>query len=676
MKKSIILSFIISLAFFLGCKQVEKGGESRKNYSRYILATTSEIKPEGWIRQFLEIQKEGLTGNIAAAGAPFDSKMWIERIELDKTTQKESINSFKREGKGEDADKGIFWWPYEQTGYYIDGAIKCGYLLGDSILINRAEKQINYLLNNPKKNNRLGPPAKLIGRWNVWPYAGLFRSFLTEFSETSDQRIIEAMYKHYLTYTAEDFQDELDVCNVEHLCWLYEKTGDENLLATAEEAYALFKSDKKNRTRGGADMIFESDRVPDQHGVVYFEVVKIPAILYMHTGKQEYLDEALHGIQKMEQHFMLPSGCPSTTEHFHEVNEMAGHETCNHATLPYTYGIMLRATGDPKWADKIEKAAYNAALGSITKDFKSHQYFSAPNQMIASLKSNHFGYYGDFMAYAPGHSVACCTGNINRFMPYFAMQMWLKTNNNGVVASLFGASEFSTTVGSEKVKATIKQITKYPFEEKVKFEIHLDEKAEFAFQIRIPAWCSNPMLTVNGYKVEGKLKPGTFYTLKRKFADGDVVELFVPMEVKKKSWFGKGLSFERGPIVFSYPVPTTTVIEEDYEKSTKDFPAYSFYPNGKWQYAPVVNNLKNVEIVLNENYSYPWDISTPPVKLIVKAQEVKNWNLAEVVDDKSRKKVLKNPEFPEGLKLSDKTETIELVPYGSTVLRLTVFPEK
>ena len=640
----------------------------------FELANIEDIEPEGWIFEFLRRQKDGMTGHPEASGYPFNTKMWMERIELDETTQMERDRSPRiNEYDGEqEKDAGIFWWPYEQTGYYIDGALKAGYLLNDSDLIKNNKKQVEYLMSTPMKDGRLGP-GKLIGRWNVWPYTHIFRAFKTEYDASGNEGLIDAMHRHYLTYEASDFQDELDVTNLEHLCWLYKITKDSTLLRMAEEAYVLFKSDIKNRTRAGSDMVFESDRIPDQHGVVYFEVVKIPALLYDVTGNKSYLDEALHGIQKMEEHFMLPTGCPSTTEHFHKVDERAGFETCNHATLPYTYGIMLAVTGDPIWADKIEKAAYNAAMGAITKDFKSHQYFSTPNQMIATVYSHHLSYYPDFMAYSPAHSVACCTGNINRFMPYFAMQMWLKSKDNGVVAALFGPSRINTSVGSLNDDIIIEQKTNYPFDEKVTFKVHTERKVKFDFHVRIPAWCKNPVIKLNGKKIQEEIVPGTFYEVRRTFSDGDEIELDIPMEVELVSW-ASGLSIERGPILYSLAIEDSTVYETEFEKYYEGFPAYSFYPKSEWRYSLSKDVLTNVEIIKNNEYSYPWELSTPPVKLIVNARKIQNWNLEDHYDPKERETYRWIPGFPEKLDLEEETTEIELVPYGSTILRMTVFP--
>ena len=652
-KLVIILSILLLAPVFTFAQTNKYRLTAQPAYSKYTLFSPSAVTPDGWLHKFLEYQKSGLTGHIEDAGYPFNTGMWTAEI---------------NNGNNE-----IYWWPYEQSGYFVDGCLKAGYLLRDSFLINKAKKQVNFVLNKKNADGRLGP-QDLKGRWNKWPYTGFLRSFMTEYTVTHNPAIVDAMLKHYSTYKGEEFADELDLCNAEEMCWLYGISGDKSMLEKAETAYATFKSDHKYHDRDGREINFASDMVPNYHGVVYIEIVKIPAILYSYTGKKEYLDEALHGIFQMEKYDMLVSGVPSSNEHLNGISELAGHETCNLSTIPYTYGYMLQITGNALWADKIEKAVFNAGIGAITKDFRSEQYFSAPNQFIATMTSNHLGYNDARMAFLPGHDTECCTGNVNRFMPYYIDQMWLDTKGNGIAAALFGPSEIAANVGAKKQPIRIKETTKYPFEEKIEFEVKTATSVNFPFQLRIPAWCKTPSIEINGKKLSANLKPGTFYTINRTFNNGDKVTLSVPMSVKITSWPHDGVAVERGPIVYSYPIPATVDSVKNYKKSTAAFPGTEYRPAGIWNYSLLVNNASDVKVIKHSDHGYPWAAGADPVTLRVPAEQLENWKLHETKDSKgdlSEQTSL----FPANRDSTGKKEYINLVPYGSTFLRVTVFPK-
>ena len=657
MKSTIkLFSIGFSLLLLISCsKVITKENDEYPEFNTFNKLKITDIHPEGWIKEFLVRQKEGLTGHIEVAGYPYDTKMW-------------ATEKMKGSTKA--------WWPYEQTGYYIDGANKLGYLLNDASLKERANIQTQYVLDHiDPETGRVS--TKLADRWQRWPYAGFFRNYMTNYEVTKDKSIVDALHKHYLTFTAKDFSDDLELANVEELCWLYGITKDEKLLEMAEEAYRIFKSDIENRNRAGADIQFGADRKPDHHLVVYLELVKIPAILYSYTGKQEYLDEALNGMIKAEKFNMLASGLPSSTEHFAGINELSGTETCNTAVFSHSYGYILRTTGQATLGDKIEKAVFNAGLGSITKDFKAHQYFSAPNQFLATLNSNNFGHHPSRMIYAPGHDVECCTGNVNRFMPYYVEQMWLSAPNNGLVASLFGPTSVDVTVGENKTPIKVTENTNYPFSDTIEFKFQMEESTEFPFFIRIPEWSKNTQILVNGNAIEDKITSGSFFKLNRRYSNNDVITLTMPMEITTTNWPNNGIGIERGPLVYSLPIDEKTNVVSDYERATKEFPAIERRPNSDWNYALNISDgeTTNFEIIETGATGYPWDTGNSPIKISIPAKKVTNWKIKEVVDEKTNKFFLTTPEFPKQLQLENTSEQIELVPYGSTQLRLTVFPE-
>ena len=93
-------------------------------------------------------------------------------------------------------------------------------------------------------------------------------------------------------------------------------------------------------------------------------------------------------------------------------------------------------------------------------------------------------------------------------------------------------------------------------------------------------------------------------------------------------------------------------------------------PTGKWNYALDLSHASEIVTEKNDSYSvgdYPYDEGNSPYILKVPAKEIA-WQL----DSSRYTPVMPKGGFAEPIK--DNTVWLDLVPYGSTELRLTVFP--
>ena len=602
------------------------------------------MKAEGWMKEALTTQRNGLTGHIQVAGAPFDKEGWGD------ATQKKMDR----------------WEDFEQTGYWADGALRCGYLIDDPELTQRVKEWIDFQIDHPKEDGFIGPELH-----NLWPHVVFFRVIMAEYSRNPSPKIIKALSNHYKNAARSqtliktggpewDF-NERTMLHIEMLCWLYQQTNDAFFIEKAENTYKAFCSRKSPFTM----QAFLSDEVPIVHSVSSFETLKIPVILYINTGKKEYLDAAIHGIQKVYKYHGLADGIPSGNEAHDGNMPNEVHETCCVSDAQWALGYFLQATGDVQWADLMEKICFNAAFSVVWKDFKSLQYYSSPNQVIAKNNSSFCMYVGgqDRMAYRIAHGPACCNGNMNRMIPLFCSRQWMKKGDNGIVAAMYAPSSFTTKLKGSKNEITIQEETNYPFEETIRFRMKMKRSTPFSFWLRIPQWCKGASITVNGQAADIVCKACTFVEVQRKFSDGDIIELKLPMKAKSVSMPYDGVAFERGPLVFSLNVKAQEEITETRELDGIKFQSRILTPLSEWNYAPV--DTENIEVVNSNDYSNIWNPETTPVRLKVKAVTVTNWQLYR--DNFT-------PYMPSVIRKGEE-KVIELVPVGTTVLRMTVFPD-
>jgi DUF1680 family protein len=667
----LLLAMMSSAMLMSGGTMLE--GEQVLPHARLRELAPGAVRPTGWLRIMLEKQAAQLGSKLPQVAWPFTGAFWAG------------------EEKYEPKKPGQEWWPWEQKGYWIDGAARLALVLGDERLMKQVGESIRYTLSHADANGYLGPQRfkDPKGDYHRWPQSIFFRSLTACADAPSNmlnikgEAIVEALRKHYLNDAALYGAPERNVINIESILWCYQRTGDERLLALAENAWPEFLKKAGDPEFGdfSAARIY-ADTPINSHGVTYSETMKLPAILYLYTGKQKYLKLAQAAERRIFDHHMLIDGIPSTSEYYRTTTSLDLHETCDIADHTWSWGYQLMATGDAVWADRIERACFNAAPGAIKKDWKALQYMSCPNQFLATLNSDHHPQgRGDCkMAYQPnpGKRIACCGGNVHRIFPNYAIRMWMQGTDGGIAAVLYGPSKVSATVGNEHVPVEIEQTTRYPFEEQIHFKIHADRAVSFPLSLRIPAWCDDPQLTLNGKPLAGRRTAKGFLVVRRTFTPGDTLTLTLPMKTVVSRWPQSGVGLEHGPLVYSLPIKAKwdQVVEENY--STAEFPSWEAMPTSDWNYGLALDAAqptKGVDFTQGPNSANedldPWE--NPPNTLSVAARKIDGWHLQENPENAAQKFTPPLPELSTS-KVSQTVERLTLVPYGSTELRVTIFP--
>lgn len=609
----------------------------------------ADIKPKGWLLEFLQRQKTGLTGHPEALSYPYNTCLWAGEI--------------PRNG-----DYGQDWWRYEQTAYYTDGLLRLGYLLDDEELIQKGEDGIKYTLAHPQSNGRLG--SSVIS--SLWPQAVFWRAMKAYADVHNNPSSLKtALRRNYTSMTNTDLTNgRRHILNLEGMLWYYGISGTKSFLTKAETAYKTggFEFDA---TDAGSDEFIHL------HGVTYCEMLKVPLLLYAYTGNEEYLRIAMNAERKLERDHLLPDGVPTSAEYTLGRDIDVAHETCDITDYTWSLGYFLTVTGEAEWADRIERAIFNAAPGAVTANFDAVQYFSSVNQLICTGNSdnNKFKRGSTWMAYRPTHETECCAGNMHRMMPNFASRLWMRGKDNAIVAAMYAPSEIDFKV--DNTQCHIAEETYYPFSGEITFRFSLPEQKHFPFVFRIPGWCKTYNLTLNGEQALPQEGAGpSFLTLDRDWNDGDVVTLSLTMTpTVVEAADGQGKYVECGPLVMSYPVPATVTEDTNVYSNMNGkvpgdgFKCWSMKPSGVFNYA-INTDAETLALNIDEEKlrnAYPFDLDGTPLSVSLPVRPI-TWTL-----ENNRY----NPVLPasEYVVTTGSQRNINLVPYGAAKLRLTVFPD-
>lgn len=224
----------------------------------------------------------------------------------------------------------------------------------------------------------------------------------------------------------------------------------------------------------------------------------------------------LKDVQEVHQAYGRDYQLPNLTAH---------NETCASVGNVLWNWRMLQLTGNAKYADVMETTLYNGMLSGISLDGTKF-FYTNPLSVNDDLpfrqrwSRDRVGY----IAYSD-----CCPPNVVRTIAEVSNYAY-NLSDKGLWFNLYGGNRLSTKLkDGSRIKLT--QTTDYPWNGKV--EIKIDEAPDkpFSMFLRIPAWCKNAKLTINGKLVNTKLNSGTYAEISLKWKAGDVLVLQLPMPV-------------------------------------------------------------------------------------------------------------------------------------------------
>jgi len=449
-------------------------------------------------------------------------------------------------------------WQGEFIGTWVSAASLTAWNASDEKLRKKIDEIVKEWLATQEEDGYLGTydEKDRWKSWDVWIQANDLIGLLTYYRYTGKKEILKAAIR-VADRVLKDFgpgkrplhktgphMGMASSAILEPIIWLYWETGDKRYLEfgrwLVDEDWekpggpAISSSLLKKRSVAsvanakGAEMLIDLTSMLE---------------LYRATGEDRYLKPALIAWEDIVKHHLYITGSASTGEHFTSDFVLRNDglfrlgETCVTMTWIYFNMSLGRLTGEARFFDMVEQALYNHLLGAQSPDGRGWAYY------MGLRDSKRYRWHTD---------PDCCPSRGTRALALMPLYVF-GIDNDGIVVNLYEPSEATLTLRSG-LEVKLELEGNYPFDEEIRLKISPREPSRFTLRLRLPGWCRNYELKLNGELQEVSVDERGYLVIDRLWRAGDVLDMKMEMPVRVVvDELGNNLrvAFTRGPLVFA-----------------------------------------------------------------------------------------------------------------------------
>ncbi|KAI0546805.1 duf1680 domain-containing protein [Xylaria curta] len=464
----------------------------------YQALPLGSVKPQGWLKEQLELSANGLAGNLFNFYRFVKDSQWLG-------------------GNSEYSDL------HESAGYWFNGLVPLSFSLDDARLKSQVKAFMDYVLGHQQDDGWIGPETtpQTRGLWGrCYIMLGLMQYAQADPSETD--RIVDAMHRYIelvnsmlhnnFTGLIPKPGDVFDGsgwgparAHEMHipLQWLYEnhpKNNSDLIWETMElmiQGSTTFGVDWRNFFVEGTfpEVVYapRSQSYPWlwTHGVNLAEAIRFPLAIYRTSHDEALKTQTRTAIDLVQKYHTSLAGTIIGDEAMTDNNPSRGAELCTSTELMFSLAWIYQYLADNDIADWAELTAFNAFPGQIWSDWWSHQYVQQENQpwsrnlTVQPQMWDNVGSYGNVFGLEPDYP--CCTVNHPQGYPKFLANSFVGTEDGGIAHVFLSPGSVSTNLGDNEV--TISVDTNYPFGMDLSYSISADD--DFKFYVRIPGWANS-----------------------------------------------------------------------------------------------------------------------------------------------------------------------------------------
>ncbi|MBX7121728.1 MAG: glycoside hydrolase family 127 protein [Opitutaceae bacterium] len=262
------------------------------------------------------------------------------------------------------------------------------------------------------------------------------------------------------------------------------------------------------------------------------------AKLHRATHKPEYLRAVELAWRSIRDHHLTLGGGPwggvahRSREVFNPPGVFSPYgyvETCSTFSWIQLNRELLAITGAAKYAEEIEKSAYNDLLGAQSPAGDNWCYYSFPNGRRV------------FTTYW-----RCCKSSGPWALEELPSVAYGMLPEGDVSVNLYGPGRaMLQSISAGRVELT--QETRYPWDGLVLIRVHPEREARWGLSLRIPSWAEGASLEINGVAHPAPLMPGDYTRIERQWLQGDIVALHLPMLPRLHRQLNRNVQESRAP---------------------------------------------------------------------------------------------------------------------------------
>jgi DUF1680 family protein len=436
---------------------------------------------------------------------------------------------------------------YIGLGKLIDGAVKMAVYTGDERVLALKNYLVDEIIKAQEPDGYIGnmsPGNRMWKLWDIHEMGYIINGLVTNYSFCNDKKSLEAARKAagYIINNwsskpagwekTTDVAEHVGITGIHRtILALYNVTDDKRYLNFCLEQLGLLNLDP--------GIVIGRRKLIEGHIYGYMAACLAQLEMYRLSPDKRLLGPAEKALAFMtSENGMSISGGAGQSEIWTGDQDGRGDlgESCATAYQIRLYDSFLRLGGDSRFGDMMERTIYNALFGAQSPDGRLIRYYTP-------LEGNRIYHDGD---------TYCCPCNYRRFISELPLMIFYRTKD-GIAVNLYSSSTADFEMDNGQI-VKITQRTDYPNSGNVDISIETSGPSSFSLNLRIPLWCRNAVISVNG-KASGVLcTPGTFAVIERTWKTGDQVSLEMPMQWRlilgRQRQSGR-VALMRGPQIFS-----------------------------------------------------------------------------------------------------------------------------